>query len=120
MIRKVVVALVLFPLGVLIVLIAMANRQAVTVSLDPFLPEKPALALALPLFLVILLAVIAGVIIGGTAAWLRQSKWRRAARRAQAELHAVRAEKETLRQRLESTERPPARSAIAYRRPPAA
>ena len=35
MIRKVVAALVLFPLAVLIVLIAVANRQAVTLSLGP-------------------------------------------------------------------------------------
>ena len=120
MIRKVVATLVLFPLAILIVLIAVANRQAVTVSLDPFLPDKPALALTAPLFLVILLAVMAGVVIGGVAAWLRQAKWRRTARRSRAEVHTLHAEKEALRERLDAAERAPARTAIAYRRPPAA
>ena len=46
--------------------------------------------------------MIAGVIVGGVAAWLRQSKWRRRARRAAAELKAARAEIETLRRRLEA------------------
>jgi len=120
MIRKVIGALILFPLAVVIVLIAIANRQPVTISLDPFLAERPALTVSWPLFLVILTAVMAGVVIGGTAAWLRQGKWRRAARHARAELHIARTEKEALRQRLDAAERPPARTAIAYRRPPAA
>jgi len=120
MIRKIVAALVLFPLAILIVLIAVANRQAVTLSLDPFLPEKPALAVTAPLFLVMLLAVMAGVIIGGLAAWLRQSKWRRTARRAQAEARILRTEKESLRERLDAAQRPAERPAITYRRPPAA
>ncbi|HKG00037.1 MAG TPA: hypothetical protein VKB15_05380, partial [Xanthobacteraceae bacterium] len=55
------------------------------------------------------------------ASWLRQSKWRRTARRAQAEVRALRAETEALRQRLDSAERggQPVGS-LAYRRPPAA
>jgi hypothetical protein len=35
--------------------------------------------LSVPLFALILTLVIGGVVIGGVAAWLRQSKWRRAA-----------------------------------------
>ena len=48
----------------------------------------------------ILALVIAGVIVGGIAAWLRQGKWRRAARLAQAEARELRAEVERLKQRL--------------------
>jgi uncharacterized integral membrane protein len=120
MIRKVVAALVLLPLAAVIVLLAMANRQAVTISLDPFLSEKPAFALTQPLFLVILGAVVAGVVIGGAAAWLRQARWRRAARRAQAEARALRAETDMLKERLAATEPTGRRSILAYRRPPAA
>ena len=121
MLRKIVAALVLIPLAVLIVLFALANRQAVTISLDPLLADKPALAVTQPLFLVLLIAVTAGVIIGGIAAWLRQARWRRTARRAQAQAQALRAETEVLRERLDVAER--ARQplpTIAYRRPPAA
>ena len=121
MISKAIAALVLIPLAIVIVLLAVANRQAVTISLDPFLSEPRVLAVSQPLFIVILFTLTAGVVIGGVASWLRQSKWRRTARRAQAEVRALRAETEALRQRLDSAERggQPVGS-IAYRRPPAA
>jgi len=119
MIRKLVAALILVPLALVIVLLAMANRQAVTLSLDPFLAEPPALALTQPLFLIILGAVIVGAVIGGGAAWLKQGKWRRAARAARAEAHALRAENLGLKERFAAAE-PTGRSVVAYRRPPAA
>jgi uncharacterized integral membrane protein len=120
MIRKTVAAIVLIPLAILIVLLALANRQRVTISFDPFLWEKPALAVTLPLFVIILLALLAGVVIGGVAAWLRQRKWRRTARHAQAEAAHLRAEAEALKERLEAAERAARPSAISYHRPPAA
>ena len=121
MLRRIVAALVLAPLAVLIVLLALANRQAVTISLDPSLGEKPALAVTQPLFLVLLVAVTAGVIIGGLAAWPAQARWRRRARRAQAQAQALRSETESLRERLDAAEhagRPV--GSITYRPPPAA
>jgi uncharacterized integral membrane protein len=121
MLRKLVAALVLIPLAILIVLLALANRQAVTIALDPLLTEQPALTVTQPLFLVLLVAVTAGVVIGGVAAWLRQARWRRTARRAQARAQALQTEVEALRERLELVERPRySRPTIAYRRPPAA
>ena len=53
----------------------------------------------MPLFALILILVLAGVILGGTAAWIRQGKWRLRARRAAAEASTLRAEIEALRQR---------------------
>ena len=121
MIRSIVAATILIPLAVVIVLLALANRQAVTVSLDPLLSDKPTLAVTQPLFVLLLAAVLAGVIVGGIAAWLRQGKWRQAARRAQAEAGAARTEADALKERLEAAERVAAQPAgsIAYRRPPA-
>jgi len=106
MIRKALATIILVPLAVLIVLIAVANRQATTISLDPFAPDTPAIAVPpLPLFLIILAAVIAGVFIGGVAVWMRQAKWRRAARALERDLRSVRAETDQLRRQLASTER---------------
>jgi uncharacterized integral membrane protein len=85
-------AIVLTPLAILIVLFAVANREPVTISFDPFNAAAPAYTMRVPLFTVFLLLLIAGVIIGGIAAWLRQRKWRRTARRLQSEVRALRAE----------------------------
>jgi uncharacterized integral membrane protein len=60
------------------------------VSLDPFDRIHPAFSVALPLYLLILLLVIVGVVIGGIAAWLRQAKWRSRARAAESQARDLR------------------------------
>jgi len=92
MIRKVINFAILLPLAVILVIFAVANRHWVTVSLDPFNANDPSLGIDLPLFLVILLSMIAGVVAGGVTTWLRQGRWRRAARRHEADAAAARAE----------------------------
>jgi uncharacterized integral membrane protein len=90
LLRKVVAALILVPLAIVIVAFAVANRQIVTVSLDPFSSNEPAAAVTLPLFVLIILLLVIGVLIGGVAAWLRQGKWRGTARRLERELADLR------------------------------
>jgi uncharacterized integral membrane protein len=89
--RKIVTAAVLIPLAVIIVMFAVANREIVTVSFDPFETAQPAFALKMPLFVVIFVVVGLGVLVGGIAAWLRQHKWRVRARRAEADARELRA-----------------------------
>jgi uncharacterized integral membrane protein len=126
MLRKIVRTLVLVPLAILIVVLAVANRHGVTISLDPFSPTAPALSLTVPLFLVILLAVIGGVILGGTAAWFRQAKWRRTARHLLGRLRTNEAELDAMRRQAQSEAGAPSGNnvvsirSVAYRRPPAA
>jgi uncharacterized integral membrane protein len=90
--RKIITALILVPLAIAFVLFAVANRETVTISFDPFDRTNPALGVALPLFALILILLVVGVLLGGIAAWLRQAKWRRAARLAEAEVRRLRAE----------------------------
>jgi uncharacterized integral membrane protein len=90
--RKVVATIILVPLAVIIIALAVANRQDVTVSLDPFNPDVPAASLTKPLFVVLLAVLVLGVIIGGIASWLRQTKWRRTARRLEREAANLRNE----------------------------
>jgi len=107
MIRKLVSALVLVPLAIVLIAFAVANRESIIVSLDPFDQTNPALSIRLPLFLLILIVVIAAVILGGIAAWLRQSKWRRAARQAQAQVRELRAQLDVLERQSDAAEPPP-------------
>ena len=106
MLRKAVSAIILLPLAVIIVGFAVINRHPVTISFDPFSTTAPAYAVTLPLFVTLFIALILGVLIGGFTAWLRQGKWRRAARRLDADFHALRAELHALRQH-HSTSQPP-------------
>jgi uncharacterized integral membrane protein len=97
MFRKIVTAIIVVPLVVIIVVFAVANRQTVTISFDPLASATPAYAATLPLFVLIFAALILGVLIGGFAAWLRQGKWRRAARHLDADMRALRDEVAGLR-----------------------
>jgi len=97
MIRKIVSFLILVPLALVLVALSVANKESVTVSFDPFSAGSPAFALPAPLYLIAFVLLIAGVIVGGSAAWIVQSKWRRAARRAEAELRGARDEIDRLR-----------------------
>jgi uncharacterized integral membrane protein len=123
MLRNVIAALILIPLTLAIALFAVANRAPVVLGFDPTGAQPPMFAFIMPLYLALLTTLIAGVIVGGVAAWMRQSKWRRRARRLSAELKAAHAETERLRRELEQrTPAPPQTSiaAIAYRHPNAA
>jgi uncharacterized integral membrane protein len=97
-VRKVVAAIILVPLAVVIIAFAVANRQIVTVSLDPFSSEHPAASLTLPLFALVIVLLAVGVLIGGIAAWLRQARWRRTARRLEREIADLHIEIEGLKQ----------------------
>jgi len=97
LVRKIIAAVILVPLAVIIIAFAVANRQIVTVSLDPFSAEHPAASLTLPLFALVIVLLVLGVLIGGIAAWLRQSKWRRTARRLEREIADLHIEIEALK-----------------------
>jgi uncharacterized integral membrane protein len=107
MLRKIITAIIVIPLAAVIIAFAVANRQAVTVSFDPFSATNPAYATTLPLFVIVFILVILGVLIGGIAAWIRQSKWRRIARKLDADVRALHDELETIRRRFGSSEQAP-------------
>ena len=117
MVRKLVFWLALVPLAIVILMFAVANREIVTVSFDPFSATDPAASVRVPLFVLVFVLVILGVIIGGIAAWLRQAEYRRAARRRESDVNALRREVEVLNTRL--ADHPPSSQAarLGYRSP---
>ena len=71
--------LLLLPVALFEILIAIANRQSVTFSLDPFNPLEPAIGVTMPLALIVIIAIFFGILIGGFASW-RQSRLKAHAR----------------------------------------
>ena len=65
MLRKLVTGFIFVPLAIVFVAFAVANRHGVVVTLDPFDQAHPALAVAVPLFALLLGVAIAGVVLGG-------------------------------------------------------
>jgi uncharacterized integral membrane protein len=95
--RKFFTALIVIPLGLLFVVFAVANRHFVTVSFDPFNTRDPSVGVTMPLFVVIIVVAILGVVAGGTATWFRQRHWRRAARQHEDDARQTRAQLAELR-----------------------
>jgi len=91
--KRVLEFLFLLPVALVILAVSVGNRQLVTIYLDPFAGPKPGgTQITAPLDIVMLLAAFAGLILGSVVTWLEQGKYRRAARRAKSEAHAMRAE----------------------------
>jgi len=124
MFRRLVVAVIVLPIAAALVGFAVANRQPVVVSFDPFDAVDPAHSATIPLYLLAFVVLIAGVVLGGIAAWLEGDKWRRARALLAAEMRGIRSELEELRRRAAAHETralpPGALSGPAAKRPPAA
>jgi uncharacterized integral membrane protein len=112
--RRIVSTLIVVPLAVILIAFAVANRQAVTVSFDPFSSTSPAYAATLPLFVLIFVLLILGVLIGGAAAWIGQTKWRRIARKLDGEVRVLHQELDAIRRRFASEPPPAAPEPAAY------
>ena len=90
-------------LAILLVVITMANRQTVTLSLLPgdiAAFSGASLSVELPLFLVVMLGVAGGLLIGFVWEWIRETKHRseaavkaREARRLAREVEALKSDK---------------------------
>ena len=92
---------ILVPLVVIALAFAIANRAVTIVSFDPFSPAATASpTIEAPLFVVLLLTLMLGVLIGSVATWLTQGRNRNNARRARNEAERLRAESDRLRGQL--------------------
>ena len=100
--------LVIAVVAIVLIWFAFANRQPVTVSFDPFnSADNAAVAIAAPLFAVVIAAAMLGVVAGAAATWFSQGRHRRAARMSRAEADRWRAEAESLSSSRSAPHSPP-------------
>ncbi|MDR7035727.1 MULTISPECIES: lipopolysaccharide assembly protein LapA domain-containing protein [Methylobacterium] len=95
--------LVLLPVAILVILLAVANREAVRLSFDPF-SEAPVFSLSLPLYAILFVAVAIGIVVGGIGAWAGQGEARRKARDRRREIRRLEGETARLRTYAPSSE----------------
>jgi len=101
--KQILFYLITVPAAVLLTVFAVINRQPVTVTLDPFSPENPALAFEVPLSFLLIGAVVLGIVIGGIADWVRQGRHRKAAREGRYEAARLRNQVGALRREKQKT-----------------
>jgi len=77
---------------------AFANRDSVTISFDPFASRgNAALSIDTPLFVVVIVAAMLGVVAGAFATWVSQGRHRRTARQNRVEADKWRAQTQALK-----------------------
>ncbi|AZO52958.1 MULTISPECIES: LapA family protein [unclassified Mesorhizobium] len=90
MLNRFMLIVVFVPLAIILIALAVANRELVAFTLDPFNPGNPKLTLTLPLFIFLFLALAIGMIVGSLATWIKQGRYRKLARQRGAEAENLR------------------------------
>ena len=101
MINRFILIVVFVPLAIVLIALAVANREMVAFPVDPFNPGNPGLTVTLPFFVFLFAALALGLAIGSLVTWVRQGRHRKLARQRGAEA-------ENLRQALARTPAAPA------------
>jgi H+/Cl- antiporter ClcA len=101
------------PIALAVIAFAVANRQWIEVSFDPFSRETPFAAISMPLWALLFCGLFLGAVAGWIASWFAQKKWRKAARESRADVARLRDEVDALkRSAAEARERLPAPTEI--------
>jgi uncharacterized integral membrane protein len=97
MVRFLKILLVLI-VAVVLLVFAFANHHFVTVSFDPFASlDTAAFSISAPLFAVVIVSAMLGVVAGASATWLSQGRHRRASRKNRVEADKWRTQAEALK-----------------------
>lgn len=78
--KRIVSLIVFIPLGIVLVVLAVANRQSVTLALNPFEPDDSVLSVSAPFFIFLFIAALFGMAVGSIVTWWNQGRHRRRAR----------------------------------------
>lgn len=90
MFNRFILVVILLPLAIVLIALAVANREQVAFTLDPFNPGNPALTLHMPLFFLMFATLAVGMVIGSIATWFKQGHYRKLARQRGLEAQAAR------------------------------
>jgi uncharacterized integral membrane protein len=88
--NRLLTVVIFIPIAIVLIALAVANRAAVPFTLDPFNPGTPGLTVHWPLFVYLFASLGLGLIVGGVATWVRQGRYRKAARERASEVRALR------------------------------
>lgn len=98
------------PFAALCIIIAIANREVITLSADPFGRADSLLTLDLPLYAVIFGAFFLGLLIGLLAEWVIEGKWRSATRKARGQAAKLSRDLNETKREVEKLEKEKARA----------
>lgn len=101
MLRKLIFLFIALPVAIMLIVLSVANRQQVRMSMDPFNSVDPAIAFTMPFFVFLFAALMLGMVIGSVATWFKQGKHRKNARKEHSEALKWQDEAENQKKRAE-------------------
>ncbi|CAN5563560.1 lipopolysaccharide assembly protein LapA domain-containing protein [soil metagenome] len=90
------------PIAIIVIAFCVANRRWIDISFDPFSQDAPFASMTLPVWALLFVGLLFGVILGWTACWFAQGKWRRAMRNSRTETQKVHDEVAQFRRELQA------------------
>ena len=96
--RRLFLFIVTIPLAIILIALSVANRAPVMATIDPFNPGNPALSFSLPLFALVLAALMVGVLLGSFLTWVNQSKHRSRAKLEASRADSIKREADAIKQ----------------------
>jgi hypothetical protein len=98
MVKRIVGWFVLVPLCAVLIVFALANRQPVLLHINPFAAGDPVPeGTGVPMFVVLFVSLLLGVVLGGIATWFAQGGHRRDERHFKRETERLHRELQTAR-----------------------
>ena len=91
------------PIAIVAIAFAVANRQWITISFDPFNRTHPFATVNMPLWALFFCGVFAGIFAGWLVAWIAQGRYRKALRETRVELVRTQQMHEREKHDLQST-----------------
>ena len=93
--RRILRWIIWLPVAIIVISFAVANRQWTRLSLDPFSSTSPFLTIEMPLWLLFIVGVFIGLVVGWAMCWFAQGKHRKLARERARGIARLQSELET-------------------------
>ncbi|MFD0917068.1 LapA family protein [Pseudahrensia aquimaris] len=85
MLKRLLILLIIVPIAIIVIWLAVNNRQLIQVFIPPDVGGEPLFSFQVPLFIAFFATLLVGILIGSFTTWLKQGKHRKAARVRKAE-----------------------------------
>jgi uncharacterized membrane protein YciS (DUF1049 family) len=95
--RRILRWVIWLPVAIIVISFAVANRQWTRLSLDPFSSTSPFLTIEMPLWLLFIVGVFIGLIVGWMMCWFAQGRHRKLARDRAKDIVRLQSELETVK-----------------------
>ncbi|AQX20573.1 Protein of unknown function (DUF1049) [Bartonella sp. WD16.2] len=87
--KRILLAIILVPLTIFLIAFTVANRQIVTLTLDPFRTNSESFTYQAPFFVWLFIFLALGILLSSAVHWFIQRQYRKALKKSKAEFEKL-------------------------------